>query len=186
MPGCLFATKLSSSEVRDSPSLKELEKMDKRALFCFTLILAVVPCLAKGKKTAVHIKVLKVDQRTEKITPSNKQQTNCVGAGPSISRPGSVSCVGNGPTERPLEETATTYRIEALDASSPATSLTFSCSGVKVTECPPLQIGQQYDAEMDSDSIWVTVQVADGKKTKTVHAHYALVEVHRSVTASTN
>jgi len=161
--------------------------MDKRVLLCFTLILAVVPCFAKGKKTAVHIKVLKIDQGTEKITPSNKQQTTCVGgSGPSISNPGNVSCVGNGPTVRPLEETATTYRIEAMDASSPATSLTFSCSGVKVTECPPLQIGQQYDAEMDSDSIWVTVQVADGKKTKTVHAHYALVEVRRSVTASTN
>ena len=160
--------------------------MDKTALLFFTLILAVAPCLAKGKKTAMHIKVLKVDQGTEKITPSNKQQTNCVGAGPSINRPGSVSCVGNGPTVKPVEETATTYRIEAVDASSPDTKLIFSCSGVKVTECPRLQIGQQYDAETDSDSIWVTVQVADGKKTKTVHAHYALVQIQRPVTASTN
>ena len=159
--------------------------MDKRALFCFMLIFAAVPCLAKGKKTALHIKVLKVDQGAEKIAHSNNQQTNCVGAGPSISRPGSVSCVGNGPNEKPVQETATTYRTEAQDASA-GTSLTFSCSGVKVTECPPLQIGQQYDAEMDSDSIWVTVQVADGKKTKTVHAHYALVQVQRSVSAMTN
>ena len=160
--------------------------MHKRALFCFTLILAAVPCLAKDKKTALHIKVLKVDQETEKIAGSNKQQTNCVGAGPSISRPGSVSCVGNGPTAKPVEETATTYRIEAVEAGSSGSSVIFSCSGVKVTECPPLQIGQQYDAEMDSDSIWVTVQVPDGKKTKTVHAHYALVQVKRAVTASTN
>lgn len=159
--------------------------MHKRALFCLAL-LVVIPCLAKGKKTAVHIKVLKVDQGTEKITPSNKQQTNCVGAGPSLNRPGSVSCVGNSPTVKPVEETATTYRIEAVDASSPDSSLTFSCSGVKVTECPPLQIGQQYDAEMDSDSIWVTVQVADGKKTKTVHAHYALVQVRKAAAASTH
>ena len=160
--------------------------MRKRALFCFTLILAAVPCLAKGKKTALHIKVLKVDQGTETITALNKQHTNCVGAGPSLNRPGSVSCVGNGPTEKPVQETATTYRIEAVDAGSPNSSVIFSCSGVKVTECPPLQIGQQYDAEMDNDSIWVTVQVDDGKKTKTVHAHYALVQVKRAVNASTH
>ena len=157
--------------------------MDKRALCCFAFLLAVVPCLAKGKKTAMHIKVLKVDQGTETITASNKQQTNCVGAGPSISRPGSVSCVGNGPAEKPVQQTATTYRIEAVDGSSD-TSVTFSCSGVKVTECPPLKIGQQYDAEMDSDSIWVTVQVEDGKKTKTVHAHYALVQVRKSASSA--
>ena len=159
--------------------------MHKRALCCFTLLLAAVPCLAKGKKTTMHIKVLKVDQGTQEITISNKQHTNCVGAGPSLNRPGSVSCVGNGPGEKPVEQTATTYRIEAVDGSSD-TSVTFSCSGVKVTECPPLKIGQQYEAEMDSDSIWVTVQVADGKKIKTVHAHYALVQVKRAVAASTN
>jgi hypothetical protein len=160
--------------------------MHKRALFCFALLLAAVPCFPKGKKTALHIKVLKVDQGTEKITASNKQQTNCVGAGPSISRPGSVSCVGNGPSTKPVEETATTYQIEAMDTRSLESSLIFSCSGVRVTECPPLQIGQQYDAERDSDSIWVTVQVADGKKTKTVHAHYALVRVKRAVTTAAN
>ena len=159
--------------------------MNKTASFILALTLvALLPCSAKGKKTAVQIKVLNVAKGTEKVSHVNKQETNCVGAGPSISRPGSVSCAGNGAVVNPVQDTATTYRIEAQDASSPATTMVFSCSGVKVTECPPLEAGKQYEAEMDSDSIWVTVQLTDGKKTKTVHAHYALVEVHRTVTAS--
>jgi hypothetical protein len=61
--------------------------MNKKAMFSVALTLAVeLPCIAEGKKTAVHIKVLKVAQGTEKITPSNKQQTTCVGglARPSV------------------------------------------------------------------------------------------------------